>query len=345
MESLRVFAAWGLSLAIALRTLPYLMELAVRWRWVDPPGGRKIHDHPVPLAGGWALFLAAVPVAWLLAPAPPVATLPAAAAGVPGAPGQMVPVNPIPGWLVPAAMTLAFLVGLLDDYAKVRRRDLPAAIKIAGQAVPAILLIAGGVEMNYIRSPLGGLLMLPQWLDLPLTFCWLVGVTNAVNFIDGLDGLAGGVVGVAAFTLTMVALSLHQTAVAVWVAALLGACMGFLRYNFPPARVFMGDAGSNFLGFALAAISLTGYFKTATVAGLVVPLFALSLPVLNTVFVVLRRVSKGRSLVQALTVADREHSFDVLKRRGGFNTTETVLIFLLIAMALSAAGMGIAMGK
>lgn len=334
MNSLRVLASWGLSLLLTLWLIPRIMKLAERTGLVDHPGGRKTHAAPTPLLGGLAMVVPVLLAGVLLAPGAPVAITAAASAGRAAAVA--------PRWVLPLAALLAFLIGLLDDYAKSRRRDLPALPKLLGQFAPALILVVAGVEINYFSNPLGGVIFLPDWLDVPLTLCWLVGMTNAVNFIDGLDGLAAGVVGVATFTLTIVALALGQVNSAVWVAAVLGACIGFLRYNFPPARIFMGDAGANFLGFTVAAISLSGYFKTATVAGLVVPLFALGLPVLNGFFVVFRRMAKGRSFVQALSVADREHSFDVLKRRG-YNTTETVLIFLLVAMALSAAGLGLAL--
>ncbi len=334
MSSLRVVGSWVLSLVLTLWLIPRVMELARRTGLLDRPGGRKTHEVPTPLLGGLGMLLPVLLSGLLLAPGAPVVA-------VMGAGGGPAPAT-APRWVLPVGAMLAFLVGLLDDYAKSRGRDLPAVPKLLGQFVPAALLVAAGINMNYVSNPLGGVVFLPDWLDIPLTVCWLVGMTNAVNFIDGLDGLAAGVVGVATFTLTIVALVLGQINTAVWVAALMGACIGFLRYNFPPARIFMGDAGSNFLGFTLAAVSLSGYFKTATVAGLVVPLFALGLPVLNGVFVVARRMWKGRSFVQALSVGDREHSFDLLKRRG-FNTMETVLIFMLMAMALSAAGLGLAL--
>lgn len=335
VNSLRVLASWGFALGLTWWLVPRAMALAQRTGLVDHPGGRKTHAQPTPLLGGLAMAVPVLLAGVLLAPAAPGAVAPAGA--VAGAGAAVAP------WVLPAAALLAFLVGLVDDFAKSRRRDLGAAAKLAGQLAPALLLVAAGVEINYFTNPFGGgVIYLPDWLDIPLTLCWLVGMTNAVNFIDGLDGLAAGVVGVAAFTLAIVALALGQIHTAVWVAAVLGACMGFLRYNFPPARIFMGDAGSNFLGFTVAAIALSGYFKTATLAGLVVPLFALSLPVLNGFFVVIRRMARGRSLIQALSVPDREHSFDVLRRKG-FNTMETVLIFLLVAMALSAAGMGLAL--
>lgn len=334
MNSLRVLASWGLALLLTLGLIPHVMRLAQRTGLVDHPGGRKTHAAPTPLLGGLAIALSVLLSGALLAPAAPVAIAAAAGAGKAAAVA--------PRWVLPAAAGLAFLVGLLDDYVKSRRRDLPALPKLLAQLAPTALLVAAGVRINYFSNPFGGVIYLPEWADLLLTVCWLVGMTNAVNFIDGLDGLAAGVVGVATFTLTIVALALGQINSAVWVAAVLGACMGFLRYNFPPARIFMGDAGSNFLGFTLAAVSLSGYFKTATLAGLVVPLFALGLPVLNGFFVVIRRMCKGKSFVQALSVGDREHSFDVLRRRG-FNTMETVLIFLLLAMALSAAGLGLAL--
>lgn len=331
MDGLRVLVAWLLALLTSLWLIPRLIRLGPRVGMMDYPGERKPHAQPTPLLGGVGIFVAAA-VGGLLMNPPQAVTMTALPGGVEPSVGP-------PGWVLGLGSALCFAIGFLDDYLKSRQRELRVAPKFLLQLLPAAVLVLAGVRFHYVSNPFGGgVLYLPVWLDVVLTVLWVVGMANAINFIDGLDGLAAGVVSVATFTLTIVALALGQVGPAVWMAALLGACLGFLRYNFSPARIFMGDSGALFLGFTLAVVALAGYFKTATVAGLVVPLFALSLPVLNGVFVVGRRLLLGRPAYQA----DREHSFDVLRRRG-YNTTETVLIFLLIAMALSAAGMGIAL--
>lgn len=308
---LRVLLAWGLAFGVTYWLTPLMSRLADRTGIVKYPGGRHVHARPMPLLGGVALFGGTV------------------AAGLTGAPNLAL--------VLTAA--LALLAGLVDDYCKCKGRDLPALPKLVLQFLPAVLLVAMGHTFSHVSNPFGrGMLVLPWWLDYPLTLAWLIGMTNAVNFLDGMDGLATGVTAVAAFTLLIIALIKGAVPTAVWVAATLGACLAFLRYNFHPASIFMGDAGSNFLGFLLAALAVTGYFKAATVAGMAAPLLALSVPMFNVVFVVIRRMRQGKSLVQALTHGDLEHSFNVLHRRAGFNPMETVLVFLMAAMLASAVG-------
>lgn len=314
MIELRALLAWAIAFGLTYWLTPRMMRLAQRTELVKEPGGRHIHAHPTPLLGGLALFGGVMAAALLLAPHPGLAvTLP-----------------------------LAMLAGLVDDVYKCRGRDLPALPKLTLQLLPALLLVAMGYTIHHVTNPFGpDMFYLPWWLDYPLTIAWLVGMTNAINFLDGMDGLAAGVTGVAAFTLMVIALSMGAVTTAVWVAAAMGASVAFLRYNFHPAAVFMGDAGSNFLGFLLAAVAVTGYFKTATVAGVAAPLLVLAVPMFNVLFVVIRRMRQGKSLYQALTEGDLEHSFNVLNRTAGFNPMETVLVFLLVAMLASASALGI----
>lgn len=310
---LSVLMAWALAFGVTYQLTPRLMRLAHRVGMVKVPGGRHIHAKTMPLLGGAALFAGIMAGGLLLSPRLAlVVTLP-----------------------------MAFLAGLVDDYCKCRGTDLSAPRKLAMQLLPAAVFVALGNTIHHVSDPFGpDMIYLPWWVDYPLTMAWLVGMTNAINFMDGMDGLATGVIGVASFTLLVLALAMGASSTAIWMAATLGACIAFLRYNFHPASVFMGDAGSNLLGFLLAAISIMGYFKAATLTGIVVPLIALFLPMFNVVFVVIRRMRQGKSLMQALTHADLEHSFNVLHRRAGFNPMETVLVFLLVAMLLSASALG-----
>ncbi|MGE5674274.1 MAG: MraY family glycosyltransferase [Mycobacterium leprae] len=309
---LRVLLAWGIAFALTYALVPPFMRLAGATGTVAVPGGRHAHASPTPLLGGLAFFVGIMAATLTLAPS--------LALGI--------------------SLPLAMLAGLVDDYGKTHGWELPALPKLVLQFLPAIVLVVMGNTINHISSPFGpGMLILPWWLDYPLTIAWLVGMTNAVNFLDGMDGLLAGLTAVAAFTLLIIALARGAGTTAVWVAATLGGCLAFLRYNFPPARIFMGDTGSNFLGFLLASVAVTGYFKAATLAGLAAPLLALSLPVFNVAFVVIRRMRQGKSFIQALTTADLEHSFNVLRRRTGFNPLETVLVFLIAAMLLSASAL------
>ncbi|MDB4898073.1 MAG: undecaprenyl-phosphate alpha-N-acetylglucosaminyl 1-phosphate transferase [Firmicutes bacterium] len=311
---LRVLLAWGLAFAATYWLTPFMFRVADKTGIVDVPRGRHAHAQTTPLLGGLAIFAGVMLAAELLAPSLAFAV----------------------------ALPLALGAGLVDDYCKTHGKELPALPKLVLQLLPATTLVLLGHTIDHISNPFsGGILILPWWLDYPLTLAWLIGMTNAVNFLDGMDGMVAGLTAVATFALLIIALVRGAAPTAVWVAATLGACIAFLRYNFPPASIFMGDTGSNFLGFLLAAIAVTGYFKVATLAGVAAPMLVLALPMLNVGFVIFRRMRKGKSLIQALTEADLEHSFNVFRRRTNFNPKETVLIFLLAAMALSLSALGV----
>jgi len=186
------------------------------------PAGRKLHTTPMPLLGGIAIAASTL-IAFLLL----VSTLPITflASSVIGA---------------VLACTIIIIVGLVDD-----RHHLPAWLKFSGQLIAALILVYAGVQVR---------LGIPNWLNIAITIVWLVGITNAMNFMDNMDGLSAGISGVAAAFILLLATFNDQHLVAALAAGILGACLGFLRYNFRPARIFMGDAGSMFLGFLLAVL-------------------------------------------------------------------------------------------
>jgi len=310
---LRVLLTWGIAFGLTFWLTPRMIRIAGSTGLVKRPGGRHIHAKATPLLGGVAIFAGVEVAAMLLAP------------------------NLALGITLP----LALAAGLVDDYCKCKGADLPALPKLVLQFLPAIVLVSMGYTIDHVSNPFGpGMLILPWWIDIPLTIAWLVGMTNAINFLDGMDGLVAGLSAIAAFTLLVMALTQGAAETAIWVGATLGACLAFLRYNFHPASIFMGDAGSNALGFLLAAVAVTGYFKAATLAGLAAPLLVLFIPMFNVVYVVIRRMRKGKTFVQALTEGDLEHSFNVFKQRMNFNPMETVLVFLMAAMLFSASALG-----
>lgn len=313
---LRVLLTWAVAFGLTYWLTPQMIKLAYRMGVIKVPGGRHAHTKTTPLLGGLALFGGVMVAALIFAP----------------------------DLSLGLALPLAMFAGLVDDWCKCKGQDLHALPKLVLQFLPAIVMVAFGRTIDHISNPFnGGMLILPWWVDIPLTVAWLVGMTNAVNFLDGMDGLLAGLTAIAAFTLLIIALIKGAGPVAIWQAATLGACMAFLRYNFHPASIFMGDAGSNFLGFLLAALAVTGYFKAATVAGLSASLLVLFIPMFNVLFVVVRRMRQGKSFIQALTAADLEHSFNVFRRRMNFNPMETVLVFLMAAMLLSASALGFVM--
>ncbi|MCP9824572.1 MraY family glycosyltransferase, partial [Synechococcus sp. EJ6-Ellesmere] len=241
-------------------------------------------------------------------------------------------------WTTLAGALCYFVIGLADDLFA-----LPPLPRLAGQIAVAVVVWSEGVRIGAIDLPLGffGLpslaFSLPESLSLLATVIWLVGITNAINWIDGLDGLAAGVGGIAAVGLLSVSFSLQQSAAGLLAAALAGACLGFLRHNFNPARIFMGDGGSYFLGFALAAISIVGPAKGLTTVSLLFPLLILSLPLADMSAVIMGRLSEGHSPFYP----DRRHLHHRLLR-AGFSHRRTVLIIYaftqwLAALALVAA--------
>ena len=187
-----------------------------------------------------------------------------------------------------------------------------------------MVVIFHGVKINFVSNPnifsTQNMVSL-GFMSVPLTILWIVGITNAVNLVDGLDGLAAGISSIASISLLFISLLLGDTGVALLTSAIAGACLGFLPYNFNPAKIFMGDTGATFLGFVLAAISIQGLFKGYAIISLTVPLLILGLPIFDTLFAIIRRMLNGKSIMEA----DRGHLHHRLID-AGFSQKQTVLI-------------------
>jgi UDP-GlcNAc:undecaprenyl-phosphate/decaprenyl-phosphate GlcNAc-1-phosphate transferase len=269
---------WGALVALVVVVLltPAVGGVARMLGAVDRPGGRRVNRRPVPRLGGLALFLG------IFIPALAFLHLGRETRGL----------------LLGAAV--AVTVGVVDDV-----RGLRWFEKLGGQVAAAAIPVGFGIWVHRFTFPILGVHTLPKWLGMPLSVLWIVAIMNMVNFLDGLDGLAAGVSAISAFTFTLIALSLPRPEVnaAILSAIVLGACLGFLRHNLYPARIFMGDSGALLLGFVLATIPLQGLLKTASVVTLFFPLLVLAVPILDTSFVVAKRL-KYRQPVYA---ADRTH--------------------------------------
>ncbi len=279
---------------VAVALTPLTARLAGRVGAVDQPRERGLSEQPTPLLGGLAI-LAAVLVASLLLLEPG------------GSDGER-----IRGIL--AGAVVITLVGALDD-----RFDLPAAVKLVGQLVAATIPVLAGLEVTNITLPFIGAVELGA-AGAPLTILGLVFVINVVNFSDGIDGLAAGVCAIAAIAFAIIAFDLGRGSAAVLAAIIAGAAAGFLVFNFHPAKIFMGDAGSNLLGLLLGCVAVEGAVKTQVVLALVFPLVVLAVPFLDTTFVVLKRLKYGRPVY----VADQSH-FHHRMNRIGFSQRKTVL--------------------
>jgi UDP-GlcNAc:undecaprenyl-phosphate GlcNAc-1-phosphate transferase len=268
---------WGflLALVVVLLLTPGVGRFARILGVVDEPGEtRRVHVRPVPRLGGLALLLGVF--------VPALAFLPLD--GV------------FRGILLGAAV--ATTVGAIDDF-----RGLPWWGKLGGQLAAAGIAVGFGVSVERFTFPLLGSQELPTWLSGPAAIVWIVAIMNMVNFLDGMDGLAAGICAIAGSTFAIIGLSLGAPDAALLSAIVAGACFGFLHHNFYPARIFMGDSGALLLGFLLATLSVEGLVKTAALATLVLPLLVLAIPIIDTSFVVAKRM-KYR---QPFYTADRTH--------------------------------------
>ncbi|MGI6567552.1 MAG: undecaprenyl/decaprenyl-phosphate alpha-N-acetylglucosaminyl 1-phosphate transferase [Firmicutes bacterium] len=306
-----------IALIISWLITPWYRRAAEKLGLVDEPNARRLNRVPVPTGGGIVIMAAFWAAVWLS-----------------GARHQAVP-----GLL--AGSLIIGITGLADD-----RLDLRARTKLMGQILAAAAVVANGTVVQFVTNPFGGMIYL-GWLGIPLTILWIVAVTNMFNFIDGLDGLAAGVAVIASVSLFGVAHELGYSFVALLLLALAGSTLGFLRYNFNPASVFMGDTGAMFLGFMLSSLAVEGALKGAATVAVAVPVVILGLPTLDTVFSVVRRVRNGVPFYQA----DQGHlhhrllDLGLSQRQAVLLLYGTALVFgslgVLLVQAPPALGLGL----
>jgi UDP-GlcNAc:undecaprenyl-phosphate GlcNAc-1-phosphate transferase len=269
-----VFYGAAIAFGVVVLLTPAVGGMARLLGAVDRPDARRLNRRPIPRLGGLAIFLG------IIVPALAFLNLSGEIRGV----------------LLGAAV--ATVVGAVDDF-----RGLSPPLKLAGQLAAAAIPPTFGVWIDHFTFPFLGAVDLPSWLGIPISMLWIVAVMNMVNFLDGLDGLAAGVCAIAGVTYCVLALSLGKADPAILSAIVAGACLGFLRHNFFPARIFMGDSGAMCLGFILGSISIAGLLKTASTVVLLLPLLVLAVPILDTSFVVARRLKHNRPIY----AADRSH--------------------------------------
>ena len=289
---------------VALISTPVVKSLAFKMGAVDvPKDARRMHKHPIPRMGGLAIFFGFILSVLVFLPL----------------------TSALRGMLMGGVIIV--ILGIFDDiYA------LPAKPKFLIQIVAALIAVLAGNRIYFLSNPnifssepfweLG-------WLSIPLSVLWIVAITNAVNLIDGLDGLACGVSTISSMTLLVISLIVSEPEVTILMAALSGACIGFLPYNLNPAKIFMGDTGSTFLGFILASVSIQGLFKFHMIISFAVPFLMLALPIFDTCFAILRRVSKGQSPM----APDRGHIHHRLIDMG-FSQKQAVATLYIISAIL-----------
>ncbi|MFN8470578.1 MAG: MraY family glycosyltransferase [Anaerolineae bacterium] len=288
-----IFAA---SLAFALGGTPVARSVAARLGMVDKPSARKIHSTPIPLMGGVAIYASVILAVALF--------------------GDRFYISQVLAILI--AATLVSFLGVWDD--RFALRPLP---KLAAQAVAASLVVVAGVRVQLFSNPI---------IDGAVTLCWLLFITNAINYLDNMDGLCGGISAIAAAFFLLLAIQSGQYLVGALAAAVLGACIGFLVYNFNPASIFMGDGGSLFLGFLLAVVGIKLRFPSnVPLVTWMIPLLVLGVPIMDTTLVSLSRIRRGLS---PLTPGKDHISHRAV--RLGWTHREAVLALWVIACALGS---------
>lgn len=311
---IHVLIALAAALIISFALTPVVKSFAQKVGAVDVPrDARRMHKVPIPRLGGLAIFLGFI-----------ISVL--AFADI---------TYQLQGILLGAVIIV--VLGALDDVT-----PLPAMLKFVVQIIASLIPIMHGVVISCISNPnlfssnpywhLG-------WLAIPVTILWIVAVTNAVNLIDGLDGLAIGVSSISSLTVLAIAMIVAEENVAVVMAALLGACIGFMPYNMNPAKIFMGDTGSTFLGFVLACISIQGLFKFYAVISFVVPFLILGLPIFDTAFAFIRRIAHGQNPMSP----DRSHVHHRLIDMG-LNQKQAVAVLYVISAILGLAAVVLTTG-
>lgn len=308
VQTLGYLFAFLTSFITVVLVTPLLIKFAVKIDFVDRPTERKKHKTPIPLLGGVGIFLG-----FMI--------------------GYILFVDHIEKRSVAIIFSsfLIILIGIIDDWYKTKSKEFPVFPRLMVQIFAAIIIYASGIRFSGFTNPFTHMyIVLPVWLQFILTIMWIFGVTTVINFSDGMDGLAGGLCTISGSTLFIVALFMGQTVSAMMSILLVGASIGFLRYNRYPARTFMGDSGANFMGFILAVIALDGAFKNATLISIFIPILALGLPIFDNIFVVVKRFLSGKPVYKA-DATQLHHRL----LKAGLTPKQVVFVLYLLSMCLN----------
>ena len=305
---LEYFVPFLIALIVAYVLTPGVKKLAIKVGAVDKPNARKVHTHAIPRLGGLAIYVGFMAAVLFCVPVR----------------------HELMGLLLGCTAIVA--LGIWDDIC-----NIPAKVKLVGQIVAACIPIAFGIQIEWLTNPFGTLIVLPELVAIPVTIFWIIGFTNTVNLIDGLDGLAAGVSFIASVSMFLLAYTMNQYLPAMIIVAMAGAALGFLQYNFNPAKIFMGDTGSMLLGYTMAVAAVLGLVKTAATIALVVPLIALGLPILDTLFAIIRRKMSGVPIFQP----DKGHLHHRLLALG-MSQKQAVLIMYFVSIVLGIVALFVA---
>ena len=308
MKILTLVLCFSMAFLITLISTPFVKKLAQKIGAIDvPKDARRMHKKPIPRLGGLAMFYGFLISILCFYPID----------------------RPFVGIIIGTLIIVG--VGIVDDV-----KQLPAKVKLLAQLVAAVIVVIHDIRIVALSVPSfiveGGIVPLGV-LSIPVTIIWIIAVTNAVNLIDGLDGLAVGVSSIATFSLFFIAILAGEPKVALLTAAVAGACIGFMPYNFNPAKIFMGDTGSQFLGFILSVVCIQGLFKGYVITSFVVPFLILGLPIFDTLFAIIRRVKNKKPIMSP----DRGHLHHKLVDMG-FSQKQAVAILYVISSLLGITG-------
>lgn len=289
-----------LAFLITFLLMPITIKLAKKFGFIDvPKDERRVHNKPIPLSGGIAMVIS-VTVLMI----------------------KFLPMNKELVMTITASLLIA-ISGLIDD-----KKGLSPKLKLLFQIIAGVLLVIGGVKIEFFTNPFTfkDALVLLNVLSIPVTIFWVCGITNTINLIDGLDGLAAGVSFICSLSMAFITYNMGRVEVSLVCVLVAGACLGFLPFNFNPAKIFMGDTGALYLGFMLSYISITGFLKQAALLMIFVPVLIMGVPVFDTAFAMVRRKLSGKSMVEA----DKGHLHHRLLAKG-LNQRQTVIILYAIS--------------
>lgn len=288
---------------VSLLLTPLVKKLAFQLNAVDLPNKRKVHTKIMPRLGGLSIFVSFIIGCLIFLPSYQ---------------------NILP---IIIGGTVVAITGFIDDLKCISPR-----VKLYGQIIAAVIPVMGGIAIDFITIP-GGTVIEFGWLSIPITILWIVAITNAINLIDGLDGLAAGVSSIATLTISVLAFSLGHPMSTLMGTILLGSTLGFLLYNFYPAKIFMGDTGSLFLGYMISLLSITGLTKSAAVFSLIIPIIILAVPIIDTTFAIIRRMLNKKPI----SSPDKFHLHHSIIRLGFTHKEAVIVIYLLSGLfSLSA---------
>jgi len=298
LDYIDLMIASFIALVVTFIATFFVKKLAIKLNIVDFPNQRKIHKVVTPRAGGLAIFIGVAAGLLYLKP------------------------EHIHLFEISLGAIVILITGLLDD-----RYDIRPTVKLAGQIIAATFLISSGLIIERVTLPFIGMVELGP-LSVLITILWVVGVTNAINLIDGLDGLATGVSTIALITMFIMSIIDSQLIVAYLSIVIIGANLGFLYHNFYPAKIYMGDTGSNFLGYMIAVISMLGLFKNVALLSFVIPILILAVPIFDTLFAIIRRAKTNHGIMRP----DNKHIHYQLIRAGFSHRQAVIIIYCFSAV-------------